>query len=197
MALLLNSVIIQSKSTPYIVRHAVLLSAKHHNEYCWQKQRIGQRAIVGPSSGGYHFVDSTDRPYPPLRFRVDDEIIKPIREKEKDDWNKLTMEEKKLLYRYSFRRTQAELLGWNVYWKMYCAYILIWISIALGLVGLLKHYSYPPQVPTLSDEWKHHAMRKILILEKPLPKEQQHCTITKMTVGKIDKIEEYGIFECF
>lgn len=53
MALVRNSIIAQSKSTPYIVRHAVLLSAKHHNEYCWQKQRIGERAIVGPSSGGY------------------------------------------------------------------------------------------------------------------------------------------------
>lgn len=88
-----------------------------------------------------HFIDSTDRPYPPLRFRADDEIIKPIREKEKGDWNKLTLEEKKLLYRYSFRRTQAELLGWNVYWKMYWAYILIWVSIGLGLVGMLKHFS--------------------------------------------------------
>lgn len=53
MALVRNSIIVQSRSTPYIVRHAILLSAKHHNEYCWQKQRIGQRAIVGPSSGGY------------------------------------------------------------------------------------------------------------------------------------------------
>ncbi|EFO22950.1 cytochrome c oxidase subunit IV [Loa loa] len=169
MTLVRSSIIVQSKSTPYIVRHAVLLSAKHHNEYCWQKQRIGQREIVGPSSGGYHFIDSTDRPYPPLRFRADDEIIKPIREKEKGDWKKLTMEEKKLLYRYSFRRTQAELLGWNVYWKMYLAYALIWSSIGLGVVGLLRHFSYPPQVPTLSDEWKHAAMQKILILEKPLP----------------------------
>uniref|UniRef100_A0A915PIH4 Uncharacterized protein n=1 Tax=Setaria digitata TaxID=48799 RepID=A0A915PIH4_9BILA len=139
MALSRTSVIAQSKSATYIIRHSVILSAKHHNEYCWQKQRIGQREIVGPSSGGYHFIDSTDRPYPPLRFRADDDIIKPIREKEKDDWKKLTMEEKKLLYRYSFRRTQAELQG------------------------------YPPQVPTLSDEWKNHAMRKILILEKPFP----------------------------
>lgn len=88
-----------------------------------------------------HFVDSTDRPYPPLRFRADDEIIKPIREKEKGDWKKLTMEEKKLLYRYSFRRTQAELVGWNVYRKMYWSYILIWSSIGLGLVGFLKHFS--------------------------------------------------------
>lgn len=28
---------------------------------------------------------------------------------------------------------------------------------------------YPPLVPTLSDEWKHAAMRRILVLEKPLP----------------------------
>ncbi|VDN00928.1 unnamed protein product [Thelazia callipaeda] len=166
-----GSLTVQSKSTSYIVRHSILLSAKHHNEYCWQKQRIGQREIVGPSSGGYHFIDSTDRPYPPLRFRADDDIIKPIREKEKGDWKNLTIEEKKLLYRYSFRRTQAELLGWNYYWKMYWAYTLIWISIGLAFLGVLKHYSklfsFPPQVPTMNDDWKHYTMRNILILEKP------------------------------
>lgn len=35
---------------------------------------------------------------------------------------------------------------------------------------LPRFYSgFPPQVPTLSDEWKHAAMQKILVLEKPLP----------------------------
>lgn len=86
------------------------------------------------------YLDSTDRPYPSLRFRPDDDIIKPIREKELGDWKKMTLEEKKLLYRYSFKRTRAELVGWNIYWKITWAYIFTALSIAFLFMALLNHY---------------------------------------------------------
>lgn len=57
---------------------------------------IGKREVVGYGfNGSYSYFDATDMPYPAIRFREETEEIKRLREKEKNDWKNLTLEEKK------------------------------------------------------------------------------------------------------
>lgn len=86
------------------------------------------------------YQDRYDYWYPGIRFRQDDEIIKPIREKEKMDWKKLTKEEKKLLYRYSFRQTLAEYEAPTGYWKIVASTFLTVLAITMFYVTFLNHY---------------------------------------------------------
>lgn len=57
---------------------------------------IGKRDVVGYGfNGSYTYYDTTDMPYPAIRFREETEEITRLREKEKNDWKQLTLEEKK------------------------------------------------------------------------------------------------------
>ena len=58
--------------------------------------RIGKREVVGFGlNGSYTYADRMDFPYPAIRFKeIKDQLI-PIQEKEKGDWKKLTIDEKK------------------------------------------------------------------------------------------------------
>ena len=57
---------------------------------------IGSRDVVGHGfNGSYIYFDASDMPYPAIRFREETDEIKKLREKEKGDWNKLSLEEKK------------------------------------------------------------------------------------------------------
>lgn len=57
---------------------------------------IGTRDVVGFGfNGSYIYYDHCAMPYPAIRFREETEEIKKLREKEKGDWNKLTLDEKK------------------------------------------------------------------------------------------------------
>lgn len=70
---------------------ALVQSQQMHN-----RALIGSRDVVGYGfNGSYFYYDATDMPYPAIRFREETEEIKKLREKEKGDWNKLTLDEKK------------------------------------------------------------------------------------------------------
>lgn len=57
---------------------------------------IGSRDVVGYGfNGSYFYFDATDMPYPAIRFREETDEVKKLREKEKGDWSKLTLDEKK------------------------------------------------------------------------------------------------------
>ncbi len=56
----------------------------------------GNREIVGFGVSGHpDYQDRTDTPCPAVRFKEDSPEILALREKEKGDWNSLTLEEKK------------------------------------------------------------------------------------------------------
>lgn len=58
---------------------------------------IGKREVVGfGSNGSYSYIDRADYPHPAIRFREDDAQLLALRQKEKGNWNALTIEEKKL-----------------------------------------------------------------------------------------------------
>jgi cytochrome c oxidase subunit 4 len=78
--------------------------------------------------------------YPSVRFRANDATVTPIREKELGDWKKLTLDEKKLLYRYSFCQTLAEYEAPNGYWKVDWTMSLIVISFAVLYACFLQKF---------------------------------------------------------
>lgn len=69
---------------------------------------------------------------------------KALREKEKGDWSKLSIEDKKTLYRASFRQTFAEFKAPNGEWKsllgisIFITSFALWIFYALKVFG--KNY---------------------------------------------------------
>lgn len=63
-----------------------------------------------------------------------------LREKEKGDWNKLTLEEKKALYRASFCQTFAEMKAPTGEWKSILGISLIASSVAIWVYLLMKIY---------------------------------------------------------
>lgn len=72
----------------------------HHVEQHYDRiqhyPRIGQREIVGYGRNGEpSYYDEPDAPCPAVRWSVDTEEIKKLREKAKGDWSKLTIAEKK------------------------------------------------------------------------------------------------------
>lgn len=66
-----------------------------------------------------------------------------MREKEKGDWKKLTLEEKKILYRASFCQTLVEVDAPTGEWKAIIGWVMVWISIAIfSFVGVRKFRKY-------------------------------------------------------
>lgn len=56
-----------------------------------------------------------------------------MREKEKGEWKNLTLDEKKQLYRASFRLTYAEMEAPSGRWKSYFGWAMLWQACALWL----------------------------------------------------------------
>lgn len=56
-----------------------------------------------------------------------------LKEKEKGDWKRLSIEEKKALYRASFCQTFSEFKAPTGEWKMAIGGVLIAVSLALGV----------------------------------------------------------------
>merc|ERR1711890_171357 len=91
-----------------------------------QKVDIGTREIVGYGANGeVTYIDSVMAPFPAIRFKEDKGEIAVLREKEKGDWKKLTLEEKKVLYRASFCQTLAEIEAPTGEWKSILGWALI------------------------------------------------------------------------
>ena len=83
----------------------------HGGEKCFYPHRdvnIGSREIVGFGMNGKAlYRDDVHMPFPSIRFKERNNL--KLLEKEKGDWKKLTMEEKKELYRQSYCNTFAEI----------------------------------------------------------------------------------------
>lgn len=73
------------------------------------KLEIGKREVVGfGGNGDATYYDHVNTPFPAIRFKEDAGDVLKLREKEKGDWKKMTLEEKKALYRSSYCQTYAE-----------------------------------------------------------------------------------------
>ena len=101
--------------------------------------KIGKREIVGYGwNGTACYADRVDYPMPAIRFREPTNEINALREKEKQDWKKLSIEEKKALYRASFCQTFSEMKAGTGEWKLHLGIGLIFCSLALW-VGILMN----------------------------------------------------------
>uniref|UniRef100_A0A1B0G064 Cytochrome c oxidase subunit 4 n=1 Tax=Glossina morsitans morsitans TaxID=37546 RepID=A0A1B0G064_GLOMM len=70
----------------------------------------GKREIVGYGwNGTACYYDRADHPMPAVRFREPTNEIINLHQKEKGDWKKMGIDEKKALYRASFCQTFAEI----------------------------------------------------------------------------------------
>ncbi|ENN78519.1 cytochrome c oxidase subunit 4 isoform 1, mitochondrial [Dendroctonus ponderosae] len=130
------------------------------------KTLIGKREVVGYGFNGEpNYVDRVDFPLPAIRWKEPNADILALREKEKGDWKLLSVEEKKALYRASFRQTFAEFKAPTGEWKGTIGVTLVLISCALWVIYGLKAFVYPPLPSSFSPENRAAQLRRILDLQ--------------------------------
>lgn len=126
--------------------------------------KIGNREIVGFGFNGVaNYDDRVDFPMPAIRFKSVTPDIKVLREKEKGDWHKLTIEEKKQLYRASFCQTFAEMNAPTGQWKSIIGCALGFASLSLWIYMGLRLFVYNPELPVTFDEEHQQAQLKRII----------------------------------
>ncbi|XP_071528846.1 cytochrome c oxidase subunit 4 isoform 2, mitochondrial-like [Panulirus ornatus] len=99
---------------------------------------------------------------PAIRFKEDTLDIQALREKEKGDWKKLTLEEKKALYRASFCQTFAEINAPTGEWKSVLGISLIAVSLSLWIYMWMKVFVYSPMPDSMKPE-RQEAQLKMMI----------------------------------
>ncbi|EGI69904.1 PREDICTED: cytochrome c oxidase subunit 4 isoform 1, mitochondrial-like [Acromyrmex echinatior] len=115
--------------------------------------KVGNRDVVGYGYNGEPtYLDRMDFPYPAIRWKENTADIMALREKEKGDWKKLSIEEKKILYRASFRQTFSEMDAPTGEWKGIVGMSLLVSSAAIWLFLYFKVFAYPPLPETFSLE---------------------------------------------
>merc|ERR1712184_173660 len=133
---------------------------------------IGNREVVGYGNCGQeNYVDHIHYPFPAIRFKEDTGEIAKLREKEKGDWKKMTIEEKKALYRASFCQTLAEVEAPTGEIKSIIGLALIGISI--GVWGYLwtKAFVYGELPDSITNEEKQKAQIERMIALRVNPVE--------------------------
>ena len=105
------------------------------------KCEIGKREVVGFGMNGEEtYIDNWAFPFPAIRFKEDTDDILKLREKEKGDWKKLTLHEKKELYRSSFCQTLVEVKAPTGEWKAVFGLTLVAISLAMWMMIWVTTY---------------------------------------------------------
>jgi len=117
--------------------------------------RIGDREIVGFGAvGDVDYADNPMFPFPAIRWKSPNAPGVPeLRQKELGDWKKLTMEEKKGLYRASFCQTLVEFRATDkgVY-KQVAGGTLMALALTLWLWFFCKLYVYNALPESFSEE---------------------------------------------
>ncbi|XP_011865837.1 PREDICTED: cytochrome c oxidase subunit 4 isoform 1, mitochondrial-like [Vollenhovia emeryi] len=115
--------------------------------------RVGNRDVVGFGyNGDPTYIDRIDFPCPAVRWRENTPDIMALREKEKGDWRKLSIEEKKALYRSSFRMTYSEMDAPTGEWKGIMGMVMVVLSSGVWLYLYFKTFAYPPLPETFTLE---------------------------------------------
>lgn len=128
--------------------------------------KIGAREIVGYGyNGEATYMDREDYPMPAIRFKEETPDIIALREKEKGDWKKLSIEEKKALYRASFCQTFAEMNAPHGEWKGTLGVTLLGASLALWMFMFFKVAVYPPLPESFSEEHQRAQLKRMLLLD--------------------------------
>ncbi|CAG0879683.1 unnamed protein product [Darwinula stevensoni] len=125
--------------------------------------KIGDREVVGFGfNGEASYVDRMDCPMPAVRFRSNSKEIQALKEKEKNDWKNLTLDEKKKLYRASFCQTFAEIEAPTGEWKSVVGVSLLGVSLALWIYIWMVKFVYAPLPKTCSEEAKAAQLQRMI-----------------------------------
>uniref|UniRef100_A0A8W7P9V9 Cytochrome c oxidase subunit 4 n=1 Tax=Anopheles coluzzii TaxID=1518534 RepID=A0A8W7P9V9_ANOCL len=128
-------------------------------------QKIGKREVVGHGWNGLPvYADRVDYPMPAIRFKENTRDVLALREKEKGDWKKMSVQEKKALYRASFCQTFAEMKHPTGEWKACLGAALIAASMSLIGMMLLKAFVYEPIPETFDEEHQKAQLKRMLDL---------------------------------
>merc|ERR1712173_249595 len=134
------------------------------------KVDIGKREVVGfGGNGEATYIDSVMSPFPAIRFKEDVGEIANLREKEKGDWKKMTLAEKKQLYRASFCQTLVEIEAPTGEWKSILGMTLVMAAMGMLSYIWMKEYVYGDLVDTITDEEKLKAIYKRMVDERTNP----------------------------
>jgi len=135
---------------PIMARYILQLASRHHPHYVpaatyYGTSRIGNRDLVGYGiNSSAVYLDKEMLPMPAIRFKENTPDVVALREKEKGDWKKLSLEEKKQLYRASFCLTYAEMGAPTGKWKQVIGMLCVGISVSLWISIFMKQFVLPP-----------------------------------------------------
>merc|ERR1712018_901547 len=116
------------------------------------KVDIGKREIVGFGYNGEEsYLDDVAYPFPSIRFKEDTPRILQLKEKEKGDWKKMTLEEKKELYRASFCQTLVEVKAPTGDWKGIMGLSMAIIAMGMWAYVWMAKYVYGPLPSSMTD----------------------------------------------
>lgn len=127
--------------------------------------RVGRREIVTFGRNGEpQYFDAPDCPNPGIRWTADTAEIAALRLKAKGDWSKLTIAEKKELYRADYRATIIETVKCTQgTWKFVLGSVLALIGTSIWLYfGLTKLIYDYPRKKTSSLEHQDRMLEKMI-----------------------------------
>jgi len=143
--------------------------AAHHDHHAVVdpvKVAIGSREVVGFGMNGQpSYMDRVDFPMPAIRYKEVTPDLKVLKEKEKGDWRKLTIEEKKALYRASFGQTFAEIKAPTGEWKSVVGFSLVGVSLAIWIFIWMKKFVYAPLPETFEPERQQAQLQRMLNMQ--------------------------------
>jgi len=136
----------------------------------WLQPRfvIGKREVVASClTGAYDYNDRKDYPYPNVRWQEPSNQSIALNEKQLGDWSKLTIEEKKALYRYSYCQTFQEMDAPTGDWKLYLSAVFIMMGMAWWMFLFCRVYIVEGRtVPTLSEESMRDQLETMINLHQ-------------------------------
>ncbi|CAH0718023.1 unnamed protein product, partial [Brenthis ino] len=156
--------------------------------------KIGNREWVGYGYNGQpNYADRPDFPLPAVRFRAETPDIKVLREKEKGDWRKLTLEEKKALYRASFCQTFAEFQAPTGEWKGVLGWSLCLASLSLWIYMAMKMFEGAAPAHAGPEGQPHRwALLQVGLREQPLEVNLWRlpwCLLGVAAGGRVDGVD--------
>lgn len=139
--------------------HAATVQSSRDTAY----PKLGNRDIVGYGwNGDPTYIDRPEFPCPPVRFRENSQEVLALREKEKGDWHKLTVDEKKALYRASFRQTYAEINAPTGEWKSIASMVLLGLTLSTWIVLYVRKFVLSPLPETITREWQEKQLENMV-----------------------------------
>ncbi|CAH1778614.1 unnamed protein product [Owenia fusiformis] len=125
--------------------------------------RIGDRDVVGYGfNGTASYMDREEMPFPAIRFKENTDDVLALRELEKGDWSNMTIEEKKALYRSSYRLTFAEMFAPTGEWKAVFAAFMVCLGVTGWIVIFMKKFVYSPYPETITPEYQQKNLERMI-----------------------------------